>query len=252
MLALVVLTLILWSLLTKLMKNISKYILYAVIGLAGIALGVFGSKLFSKCKAETVYVPGEVVVKDTCLDNRLLCTITTKDSMNIYRIIKEGLKVHEPKQGNKPKIEEVKVPDTPYAEPILERIYTKILNNGIVEVYDTLKIRGEILDWDRAYKVNETVEVQEKITNTTAVIEKGEDNSETIKYLPVEVPRKKETWVGLGTSFKYNDKFIPDAGIFVERGKTSVGLFVDPLQGFNDLSSYRVQLNQKLLRIGSK
>ena len=131
-----------------------------------------------KPKTKTEFLAGETITeyKDTCVESKLLCTLTTKDSMSIYRYIREGLKSKSEKVVAQ--IEEVKVPtQEEVTKPLMERKYTKLLDNGVVFVWDTITVLGEIKDWNRAYKMNEVVVVQEKSTTTTAVVSEGNDDS---------------------------------------------------------------------------
>lgn len=226
------------------MKNIKNYILPVVVALlVGLVLG----KVFF-AKIETKYLAGETVTitKDTCVDSTLLCTLTTKDSMSIYRIIREGFKNKSEKV--EPKTESV-VDAKPEEVPttIKKQVKTKYMNNGVTEVWDTLTFIGELVDWKRATKTNEIVEVQEKITTTTAIIEKGQDdsNTETIKYLPVESNKSTGTYLGLVGGLDYNKSLDYTAGLQLAGERAGLVLYTRP----KNWKYVGIQLNTKLFKV---
>lgn len=192
------------------MDKIKKY------GIA-IALAILGflSGWFLKPSKGNIQVSDktEIVYKDTCLTNNLLCTISSKDSLSIYRIIREGLKSKSEKVV--PKVEKEVVADVKdVPEVIKETTVTKFMDNGVTTVWDTLVIVGKLKDWRRATKINEVVEVQEKHTETTAVIEKGSEDSFTKKteYIPVEV---KPSYLKIVGGISYLDKVYYPVGLGV-------------------------------------
>lgn len=228
-------------------KNILKYLLGAAVG-AGLTVLIM--TIFFKPEPKVEYICEEgYELRDTCLDNTLLCTLTTKDSFNIYRIIREGLKIKE--TNTRPKIEEVKVPDTAYNKPLLERKYTKYLNNGTVEVWDSLTVIGEIVHWQRSHQTNEVIEVQEKVTNNTAIIEKGNDDSQTIKYIPIETT-PKQTWIGTGASIMYYDNLTVPVSLDLQSGKSTFSIYKDVTTDFGNLKGYGIGYRRNLIRVSTK
>jgi hypothetical protein len=171
--------------------------------------------------------------------------------MSIYTILREGLKSKSKKVS--PQIEEVKIPKPEDVKPLLERKYTKHFNNGNTQVWDTIIVVGEIKDWNRAHRIDEVIEVQEKHINTTAIIEKGEDDSkkEVIKYLPIPIDgSKKPVYVSLGGSAWMDTKQVHyDFGIGIDTKKNNFSLFKDPTTGFDNLEGYRLQYQRKLIRV---
>lgn len=193
------------------MDKIKKIAIPLIIGIIAFFAGWFlkPKKACTKLSQKT-----EIVYKDTCLDNKLLCTLTSKDSLSIYRIIREGFKSKSEKVF--PKVESSKpVPVEDVPEVLQEIQYTKYMNNGNTEVWDTLLIIGRLKDWHRATKLNEIVEVQEKHTETTAVIEKGSDDSFTKKteYIPFETnPTRLKAVGGIG----YNEGIYYPVGLGIQ------------------------------------
>lgn len=235
------------------MKNISKYLIYAAIAIGGIAIGwAVQSIFFCKDKTETVYVPGEIQLKDTCLTNNLLCTLTYDDSVTIYRIVREGLKKHVPNE--KPAIGSVTV-DSSTVVPTVTKVFYKLLSNGTLTVWDTVTVKGqgqvEIVKWDRAYKLDEVETVKETVKNNTAIIEKGDDQTEKIKYLPVEIS-KKQTWVGLESGILwYNEPVVP-IGITLQSGKSTFAVQKDVLTPFGKLEGYGIKYSRNLIKVSTK
>lgn len=244
LLLLVTLTALLF--LTKFMKNISKYIVYILIGIAGLAIGFAATKLFSKCKAEQVFVPGEIVLKDTCINRLPIVTVETQDTFVQTEAIKPGKKqtIKE-----KPALTEVNYSPK---DSVFTTSFKKSYNWGLVQLDLEFDVEAtssaKLSDFEVNYQLDTAILNNVYTRTQTIILKDSADESARIVYLPVE-STKKQTWVGLGASFKYDDKAISDFGLFVERHKTSVGLFVDPTQGFDKFGSYRLQVGQRLIRV---
>lgn len=223
----------------KKMKN------YVLIGLGSLVVGVLLGFILDK--PQTKYLAGEVKTeyRDTCVESKLICTLTTKDSLAIYRYIREGFKTKSEKVVAK--VEEVKVPtEEQKQKPLMERKYTKILNNGMITVWDTLTVLGTIEDWDRAYKINEVVEVQEKSTTTTAIVEAGTktDVTETIKYIPIETT-SNSLFLGPSAGFQYIDGVNYQVGLNLSSNRFGFTVFTNPVE----LKQVGVKLDAKLFKV---
>lgn len=226
------------------MKGLKNYLLVGLICI--IAGGVTGYFLRVP-KHTTEFVPGSTVYIDTCLSDNLLCTLTTSDSMAIYRIVKEGLKSKSEKV--RPQIESVTTADTSeYNKPLFERVYTKELKNGHITVWDTLIVVGTIKDWNRAYKMDEVTEVRDKHTTTTAVIEQGEDDSKTVetKLIPVE---NNSLYLAATGSAIWNEKISGAGGIGIQNNKFSLGVSKDFSTKLKSLNGYQLNYTRSILKI---
>lgn len=200
------------------MKEIKKYALPVALAILGFLAGWF---LKPKTTIHKSICETEIVYKDTCLTNSLLCTITSKDSISIYRIIREGLKSKSEKVV--PQVEKEVVADVKDIPEIIKEVtVTKYMNNGNTEVWDTITTIGKIKEWKRATKITDVVEVQETHTQTTAVVGKENDDSFTQKteVIPVEV---KPTYLNLVGGVSYTDKVFYPVGL----GVTWKGLQLD-------------------------
>lgn len=230
------------------LKTALKYVIGAVIG-AAITIIVYTFFVSPKTKIEYVCEQG-YELRDTCIDNTLLCTLTTKDSINIYRIIREGLKIKE--TNSRPKLESVSKVDTVYTQKaLLQRQYTKYLNNGVTEVWDTINVIGEILDWKRSHKTDEIIEVRDKITNNTAIIAKGSDDSETIRYIPT-LDSRSQTWIGVEAGVIYDDDMVVPIGITLDRGKSTFGVYKDITTPFKTINGYGIKYKRDLIKVSTK
>lgn len=228
-------------------KTILKYLIGAVIG---AALTFTVMKIFF-CKAvetKTEYICEEgYELRDTCIGSNLLCTITSKDSINIYKIIKEGLKVQT---TARPKIEEAVVVTEEGEDSYEETLYTDYLNTGQTEVWDTLVVsQNKIKSWKRAHKSKEVTEVQEKVTNNTAVIAEDKDDSKKIEYFPVETT---STWIGLQGSVLIDDKVKVPVGLTLDRGRNTFGIVKDVTTPFKSLKGYGATYKRDLIKVSSK
>ena len=181
------------------MKNISKYIVYILIGIAGIAIGFTTTKLFSKCKAETVFVPGEIVLKDTCINRLPIVTVETQDTFKQDVAIKEGKPV---KVKDSPPVVEVTKKDS-----ILTTHYKKSYDWGLVKLNLAFNVEAtsgaKIKNFEIDYKLDTAV-INNVYTKTNTIILKDTmDESRSIKYLPIV---DKNASYGIQGGLLYIDK----------------------------------------------
>lgn len=246
------LVLVIATLLILKMKNLKNYIF---VGLGALVLGA-GLMWFIKPKPATISVPSEVITvfRDTCINDRILFQLTSEDSVSIYKIVKKGLK-SKSKTINPPISKTERVTDTLYLnKPLMKTTYPleRIFENIIV--WDTLEVMGTITKWVSSSKIDTTEVIKEKTTTNTIGVQVGKDDSgkDIVKYLPLEVEAQKETWIGLGSSLKYENRPIVDIGLSAQSGRSTMSLYIDPQKGFKVLDSYRVQFNYNLLKLATK
>ena len=239
--------------------------IFKTIGI-GVASALVGAALvffFFKPKPETntVFIPGKVELRDTCMQDNIVCTLTTNDSLSIYEEVKAG---RYKKRTIKPKLESailtkqniVSTMDTTYTgkipdKPLLERTYTYYKKVHDTHIWDTVTVEGEILDWQRVVKTDTTIKVKEKITNTTAVIEQGADDSKTQEYLPVEV---NSSYIGVSlerTSPPFGDPHF-DIGLTFDKERWSVGVDKNTQTKLLDPKGYGIKVIFKPFKIKSK
>jgi len=242
------LILLLLLILSTKMKNISKYILYFLIAIGGVAIGIVGTKLFSKDKVKTEYIGTSVVYRDTCINRVPIINVETIDSFIQKQVVKKG-KVQ--KVTEKPGIIEVSKKDSVYTT-----IFKKDFNWGLVDLKIKFDVEASsaarLSDFQIDYRLDTVVLNNLYVKTQTIIVKDTSDESNIIKYIPIEVEPKLRTWIGLGGSIRYEDKPILDVGLHVNRGRTSVGLYIDPQRGFKSISAYRVHAQYNLFNVSLK
>lgn len=232
-------TLILLFFIFLTMKNKTmNYVFAILLFIAGLGVGYSIHKPANTVK----YMPSAIVYKDTCIESKIICQLTTTDSLSIYNIVRKGkLKT----QKTKPNPEKVDTVTITIAPECSKNTYTKVLDNGFTKVFDTLLVKGEILDWSRAYQMDTLQIVKEVIRTTTSVVkeEKPEDKIEELTE-----SSKRNLHLGLSTGINYNQKYSFLTGLNLQNDLGSLALTVNP----RTLKEVQVSLNLKLLKLRSQ
>lgn len=223
------------------MKNIKDYILYFVIGLAGIAIGVFGNKMFHKCPEPIV----EKIVEechtyiDTCLTQSVIIEDTIIADNNIQ--IKKGKTV----------IDEVVPHITEVKEESPKKFVTKF-NKEIKGEFTTFKAEFEvesespasIKSWRLQYSEDTVLMKQVYQRTITKEILLEPAHKEIIKYLPTEA---KYIRYGIEGSVVYQDNFSYEPGAYIEwRNGLQAGTSVNINN--KELNNVRVNLRIPLFK----
>lgn len=224
------------------MKN---YLLTGIIAL--LIGGIVGYFLH---KPETKVIPGETITvyQDTCISNNIIADVTTETKTTTSGSVKKG---GVQKETSIFPIEEVAVQDSD-----IVTTFSKSYNTGLMKMKVTAtvtsksKARAKI---DMEYSLDTLLLKEMTTVVNTVVVSKDTTDSvptEVTKYLPFE-STSKQTWVGIGGSIKWNEKPVYDLGLNLQNGKTTFGLYVDPLN-IKELESFRLQLNRNLFKVSGK
>lgn len=242
------LLLVIAALLLLKMKNFSKYLPYIFVALGGIAIGITGTKMFTK-KCETIYLPSETVTiyRDTCIESKIIADVTSETFEDVSTEVKKG--------KTKTDVSKAPVESIVKQDSIYTTNFVKDYDFGLMKIHLKTTVKAA-----SAATAEHFIEYQldtlilKKMVNTTStvVISEGKDDSktETTKYLPMALDAPKETWIGLGGSIMSTPNGLKyDAGINTRFNKTSVGLFKDPTTDFGKIEGYRIQITRDLLRM---
>lgn len=229
----------------KTLKDIFKNIGFVALG---IVIGLIAMWFIKPTQKEIITTPSEIHYRDTCIQNQIIATLTSEDSLSVYRIVKEGIKSNS--TNAKPTIEKVVSVDTVITTP-LSRQYTnkRIVDN--VTIWDTLDVVGEIKYWKYATKTNEDIEVKEKHTTTTAIVEKGTKDSLQIKYLPQYFENSYDK-LGLSLGLDYFNDPIIDVGVVYDRHQWSVGIDKDINTKIFDPKGYELKISFKPIKFNKE
>lgn len=215
-----------------------KYVFATLLFISGLGVGYSIRKPVDTVK----YMPSAVVYKDTCIESKIICQLTTTDSLSIYNIVRKGkLKT----QKSKPNPEKVDTVTITIAPDCSKNTYTKILDNGFTKVFDTLLVKGEILDWSRAYQMDTLQIVKEVVRTTTSVVK--EEKPEDIFEGRTE-SSKRDLHLGLSTGINYNQKYTFLTGLNLQNELGSLALTVNP----RNLKEVQLALNLKLFNLRSQ
>lgn len=215
---------------------------YIVTSLISLAAGYFLA-FFTGGRVVPV-VETKVQLVDTCITRKLLCTLSTRDSLSIYTKVRQGIKRHVRREVPVP----VETADTVYLGSdtvvTVKRTYVKTLDNGIMQVWDTLEVDGKILDWNRAYKLDEVIETQTMFSNTVAVVQ--EDTQQVVAPRVIPAPPSPRSLGVDGALFWNNPPMLP-VGLHYSNGKSSFGVQKDVLTPLGSLRGYGLRYSVRVI-----
>lgn len=232
----VTLILLFFIILTMKKKIASHLITGLVFALAGIFIGYSLKK-----NPDVKYIPSATVYKDTCVENKIICKLTMTDSLSIYNIVRKGnLKTYK----SKPLPEKSDTNSITVVPDCVENTYVKTLDNGFTKVFDTLLVKGKILDWSRSYQMDTLQLTKEVIRNTVSVV-REEKSEDTIQVIEI---KKKPVYLGPSIGFHYDKEFIPITGVNLRNDFGSVTFALNPRRP----EQFQVSIQAKVFRIRSR
>lgn len=228
------------------MDKIKKFIPWVLL-LAGVLLGWFGKASFTKKCEPQIVCESEIVYRDTCIADAIVANISTETKTTTENTTKAG---KTKKDISIPAIETVTEKDSVYTT-----VFVKEYNYGLVKMKfkTTVKAKSAATAKHELDYQLDTLLLKEMTTVVnTVVVDKGTDDSNTVKYLPVETAAKNTTWLGVGGSVRWDEKPLTDIGLTLQGKRFGTGLFIAPEKGFKDPSAYRLQVNMNLLKVATK
>ena len=177
------------------------------IALTAIAAAVVGAlAMYFLMPQRTVTVeklvekkcPEQIKYIDTCL------YIVQVDTISTINTVKKGKKTKA--ESTETKLE----PQTEVAIVEDIRIYTKYLNTGLMQLWDTVKVQdSRIVDWNRGYQMD-TLVLNTMVKTVEKIVLQPSVTKETI-YVPTE---NTAHYLGMAGKFSYyGDKPVYDVGL---------------------------------------
>lgn len=195
------LLLVIAALLLLKMKNISKYIVYGLIAISGIAVGIVGNKTFSKCPECVVEkeVVNQVTYIDTCI-----ATIIRDTFYVTQPVIKKGKK-HI--RTEKPKVDKVEIKDSTYHKTFSKSYNEGLLRSQISFVVSSKSPDVNIENFEYGYEID-TIMAKEIYRETQTIVLQP-TVTETTKFIPTE---STERFLKAVAGISYDDKLFYQVG----------------------------------------